>query len=414
MWLAYELTHQSKWPSLVAAAQVLPTAFLSVWGGTLADRLPKRSVIAWTQTMLLLQALVLAALVLTGVALPWHLLAVSVASGVVLSVDLPARLAFLVDMVGRDDLPNAVALNSLLFNAARAVGPALGGLVLVALGPGPCFVLNAFSFLAVIFALGQMTVTGSSARPPGPDRTGPLRPFSIRSALAYVAAQPELAFLLLLAGIMSVFGWPFLSLLPKLAQSALGEAERGYSLMVTGTGCGALLAALLLASRRGQHPRSRYLPLGAALTAVAILGLSLAPTLALAIGCCAAAGAGLILFFATSQSIVQLSASEHNRGRIMGLWSMVCCAGQPLGNFVGGPSADWLGEPMVLRLQGVGCTTAVVLFLLSRAWNVRTTTVLKLPANSPPEAISPEVIEAGEPLRGGALPRSVALKETSR
>jgi predicted MFS family arabinose efflux permease len=227
----------------------------------------------------------------------------------------------------------------------------------------------------------------------------------------HAQAQPRLALLLVLVGCMSLFGWPFLSLLPKLAQSALGEAERGYSLMLTGTGCGALLAALVLASRRGANPRPRYLWLGAALTAIALAGLSLASTLPAAIACCAAVGAGLILFFATSQSIVQLSASEHNRGRIMGIWSMICCAGQPLGNLIGGPTADLVGEPLVLRLESLGCAAAVALLLFSRAGKRREARQVKFSSRAPSGRLRPRINEAADRARGGALPRPLTLEE---
>src|SRR5262249_41633257 len=148
MWLAYELTRQSLWPALVPAVQVLPTFLLGAWGGALADRWPKRSLIFLTQAAFMALALVLAGLVLARAATPWQLLAVSVGWGVIQAVDLPARLAFVMDLAGREDVVNAVALNALLFNVARAVGPAVGGALLVWLGPGPCVLVNGLSYLA--------------------------------------------------------------------------------------------------------------------------------------------------------------------------------------------------------------------------------------------------------------------------
>src|SRR5262245_19086011 len=156
MWLAFRLTETSRWPALVAAAQQLPGFVLGAWGGALADRLPRRVLIIQTQTLLLVLALALAGLTFAGVATVWHLLAIAVASGVVNAVDLPARLAFLVEMVGKEDLVNAVALNSLMFNLARAAGPALGAWLLLHGGPAACFLLNALSYLAVLAALARM------------------------------------------------------------------------------------------------------------------------------------------------------------------------------------------------------------------------------------------------------------------
>ncbi len=161
-WLAWDRTDKALWAGLVVAAQVLPMLLLGPWGGALADRLAKRPLIMCTQAGLLVQALGLAAVVACGWLNPWYMLLFSAAAGVVNALDVPARLAFVVDMVGRDDLHNAVALNSLMFNAARVVGPALGALLLFLVGPALCFFLNALSFLAVLAALALMDVNGDA------------------------------------------------------------------------------------------------------------------------------------------------------------------------------------------------------------------------------------------------------------
>lgn len=366
MWLTYQLTRESGWTSLIAAVQVLPAFFLGPLGGALADRGPKRSLIFWTQAVYLLLALLLAGLVLGGTATRWHLLVIALANGLVNAVDLPARLAFVMDMVGRDDLVNAVALNSLLFNVARALGPALGGLLLVWLGAGVCFLLNALSYFAVLAALAAMDVDGAGAGP-GPERGG-LRTFL--GGFGHLAGRPLLAGLILLAGVLTLFGWSFIVLLPALAQRQLGAQEEGYGLLLSGTGSGALVAALLVASFGSLERRRLFLVGGSCLTAAALFGLSLARGLPEAVACCALLGCGLILFFATCQSVVQLSASDQNRGRIMGLWSMVICGALPLGNLLAGWAADLWTEAAVLRADAAGCAAVVlalvVLFALGR------------------------------------------------
>jgi MFS family permease len=220
MWLAYQMTRQSQWPALIATAQILPTFFLGAWGGALADRVSKRALILGTQASLLVLALLLGVLVLTGHVTPWHLLVISLAAGVVNALDLPARLSFVMDMVGREDVVNAVALNSLLFNAARVVGPAVGGLMLTRLGPGHCFLINGLSFAAVLGALALMDVSGTSPSPPRPG----LR--ALLDGWRHVARRPALAGLLVMTGFMSLFGWPFLTLLPALADQAIPENPR--------------------------------------------------------------------------------------------------------------------------------------------------------------------------------------------
>jgi MFS family permease len=360
MWLAYRLTGESRWPAFVMALQVFPTCVLGVWGGALAERWPRRAVIMRTQAALMVNALLLAALVLGGHVEPWHLLVVAGVGGLISAIDLPARLSFVVDMVGREDLMNAVALNSLTFNLARALGPALGALLLRTLGPGPCFLINGLSYLGVLTALYRMQVSGSPARPSG-RLAG-----SVREAFRYLAGRPALTLLLVLVAVMAFFGWPVLSLLPGLAQRRLGATEFGYGLLVSGVGGGALLAALTIATFGSLARGRRFVTLGVGVTAVALLGLSLVRSLPLAAACCVLVGYGLILFMSTSQGIVQLSAADHNRGPILGIWSMVLSGSQPLGNLLLGPAADRYGEAAVVRVQALGCALAAlgVLFLL--------------------------------------------------
>ena len=217
MWLAYRLTRQSQWPALVATAQMLPTFFLGAWAAPWPIACSKRALIFSTQAALLVLAVLLGVLVLAGQVTPWHLLAVSLAAGVVNAIDLPARLSFVMDMVGRDDLVNAVALNSLLFNAARVVGPAVGGLMLIRLGPGHCFLINGLSFVAVLVALALMDVNGTSRFPARPGLRGLL------DGWGYIVRRPALACLMVMTGLISLFGWPFLTLLPALADPAVAR-----------------------------------------------------------------------------------------------------------------------------------------------------------------------------------------------
>jgi MFS family permease len=199
MWLAYQLTHENRWPALVGAMQVLPTSVLGAWGGSLADRQPKRALIFLTQSALLLLAMFLGVLVLVGQITPWHLLAVATAAGIVGAIDLPARLAFVIDMVGREDLPNAIALNSMLFNLARMLGPIVSGYLLTKVGQastgqiaaGVCFLLNGLSFVAVLVALAWMELPPCLpplARSASDGRCGPS--LALRASRAFRKSSP--------------------------------------------------------------------------------------------------------------------------------------------------------------------------------------------------------------------------------
>ncbi len=361
-WLAYDLTRQSLWPALVGTAQVLPTLLLGVLGGGLADRWPRRPLIFLSQAGLLLLALALAGMVLCGLATPAGLLAVAVLIGVVNAVDTPARLTFVMDMVGRDDLLNAVALNSLVFNVARAVGPAACAGLLPLLGPGSCFLLNGLTFLAVLAALLAMRLPPPAA---GPHR----RRGSTLDSFRYLAGRPFLVLLVLLAGALAFFGWPLLALLPALADQHLHAGDAGYAWMLSGVGSGALVGALLVASFGSLARRLFFLGGGVVLGVVSLLGLAQAHALSLAVFFCALSGCGLILFFATAQAAMQLGADEHNRGRIMGIWLMVLSGAQPAGNLVSGTLADDWGVPAVLLLQSAGIALAVAgVALLGLAW----------------------------------------------
>jgi MFS family permease len=382
MWLAYRLTRQSQWPALIATAQILPTFLLGAWGGALADRVSKRALIMATQTALLLLAVLLGILVLAGHVTPWHLLAITVAAGIVNGIDLPARLSFVMDMVGREDLVNAVALNSLLFNGARVVGPAVGGLLLTALGPGHCFLLNGLSFVAVLAALALMDVSGRSPSPPRPGLK------ALLDGWEHIVRRPNLAGLVLLTGLMALFGWPFLTLLPALADQTVGEAGTGpatllagddpaaalhgeaYSRLLVGTGSGALLAAFTLAALSSRRWRRPFLAGAVAATTVGLCGLALVSGMAGVTAGCALAGFGLVLFNANSQSMVQLSTDDHNRGRVMGIWSIIICGALPLGNQLAGYAADRWGVSPVLAGQGIAClASAVAVLALLAVWN---------------------------------------------
>jgi MFS family permease len=361
-WLAYALTGQSLWASLVGAAQVLPTFLLGVWGGSLADRWPKRQLIFGCQFALLVLALVLAGLVALDAATPWALLAVATACGFVNAVDLPARLAFVIDMVGRDDLVNAVALNSMLFNTARIVGPALSGVVLSHWGVAWCFFLNSLSFVAVLGALAAMQQLPAATQISAlhPDR-------AVLSGFAYVARRPQLVLLLVLAGALSFFGWPVMSLLPAVSDKQLGRGPDGYFSLLIAVGAGALLGAVVLASAGSRVRRGLLVGVGAAVAAAGLLGLAQAHTLTSARSFATLTGLGLILFFATSQAMMQLGSADHNRGQVMGIWSMVLCGAHPLGHLVTGPAADRWGVPPVLLTMGIGIAAAglVVAFAMA-------------------------------------------------
>jgi MFS family permease len=361
MWLAYHLTGTSRWPGLVAAAHMLPAFLLGPWGGSLADRLPKRRLVFHTQTALMVLALLLSLCVYADQVTVWHLLAISLAIGVVNAVDLPARLAFLVEMVGKEDLVNAVGLNSLLFNLARAAGPLLCHCLLPLGGPAFCFFLNGLSFLAVLIALSRMRITIPAPRGEKSDGWS-----GVGAGFRFVLRHPILLILLPLTLASTFFGWPILALLPAIADRCFAAGDSGYNTLLSALGAGALIAAFVVAAFGSMSRRWVFISFGVGLATAGMVGLSLVNGLLPGSICCAFVGGGLIFFFTTSQSVFQLSATDENRGRVMGVYSIVLAGAGPLGNLLIGPAADRWGEILVLRFQGCAILAVALLALFVR------------------------------------------------
>ena len=350
-WLAYDLTGQSKWTAFVAVAQVVPTFALGFVGGFLADSFSRRGVLVATQLAFLATALALAVLVGSGNVTPWQLLGLVVLHGVVQAVDLPTRLAFVNELVEREDLPNAVALNAMLFNAARAVGPAIAGGLLVLISPAACFVANALSYAAVLVALGLMRGERFAASEPTPaGERG-----SLWSVFVYLAHHATLGPLVLCAGGMALLGWPSLSLLPAVASVRLGAAEWVYSTLLSCVGLGAISAALTVATVTTPRLRRPLLLTGYTLAAAGLIGLAWAVGVWQALASCYCLGFGLVMFFSTGQTVVQLQVAQQQRGRVLGIWAMTLSGAMPLGNLIVGPLADSFGTEPVLLAQGLLC-----------------------------------------------------------
>jgi len=374
MWLVFDRTHDAFWPPLMLVAQVGPTLLFGALGGALADRWPKRSIIFFTQSLFLANALTLTVLVASDRADPWLLFAVQLCNGVVQSLDLPARLAFVPVLVPREHLINAVSLNSLLFNCARALGPAVaGGLFFLAdelieagwlpgsrpvtVGAIWCFTLNSLSYAAVLIALRRIRVTGArSDREQG----------SMLDGIRYVLANPALGWLLVLTGFVSIAAWPALSLFPAYTKFALGHAEKEYSVLVSSLGGGALVAALVNATFGTIARRGPFLSAGAGLAALGLLGLSLAENLLAAGASAACLGFGLILYLSTGQSSLQLSVPDHTRGRVMALWAMTLSASAPVGHLAAGAAAtEWpVRDVLTVLASATGLLALAVVGLL--------------------------------------------------
>jgi MFS family permease len=356
-WLVYRLTGSEALLGLVSFAGLMPIFVLSPFGGAIADRADRRRLLIGTQTASLLAALVLALLTLLGTVTVWQVVGVALALGVVNAVDVPTRQAFVPSLVGEEDLVNAIALNSTMFNGARILGPAVAGVVLAAVGEGWCFAANAVSFLAVIVGLVMMTVPAHV-----PERQTRSTLSRIAEGFRFVWVNVPIRALLLLLAVVSLTGMPYTVLMPVFADRILHGGPRSLGLLMAGSGCGALAGALLLASRRGIRGLGLWVALAAAGFGASLILFSLSRSLWLSIGLLVPAGFAMIVQMASSNTLVQSMVPDKLRGRVMSVYSMMFLGMAPFGSLLAGVLAERFGAPAIVAAGGAVCIAAASLF----------------------------------------------------
>src|SRR6266481_1749419 len=335
----------------------------SVWGGTLADLYPKRSILVMTQAAQMICAFSLAAGVWLGFASTGFIIAVAALNGIAMGFDMPARQAFTVEMTSREDLLNAISLNSSIVNGARVVGPSVAGFLMAHVGMAMCFFLNGLSFVAVIAGLLMMRLPRFE------------RKIQIASArehawegMVYSMRHQRVRTILLLFLAIGIFGWSYTVLMPAFARDVLGRGANGYGVLMSASGTGALIGALAVATY-GHLFTPRRLALGGIwLFSAALFALSLSRNFYVALVFLLIAGFGMLLFFSTSNTVLQTIVPDEMRGRVMGVWSLVFGAMIPLGSLEAGAVAHWLGTPFALGLGAIICAASalVTLFAIRR------------------------------------------------
>ncbi len=343
-WLVLELTHSPLQLGLVSALQFTPVLFLSPIGGVLSDRFAKRKVLLVSQTAMQLQAFVLAALVWSGRVQYWHVAVLAAIYGLGRAIDIPARQAYVTDLVGRSDLANAVALNSVIMNGARIVGPAVAGLLIAAFGVAVAFFLNGVSFVAVLVALVAIRTEGR----PDVGRLG-IRE-GILGALSYAAATPPVAFTLGLMVVVSLVVLNFNVIVPLVARNVLNQGANGFGLLMSSLGAGAVAGAFGVALfRRGQPPLA-FLVVSGAMLCAGLIALGLVGHFAVAAMVLALLGCCQILFTTGCNTTLQLIAPNELRGRVMGLYTVTFAGMTPFGSLLIG----WIAEHQGIRMACLG------------------------------------------------------------
>jgi MFS family permease len=364
-WLVLQLTNDPLALGLIAMAQFGPILVLGPLGGLVADSVSKRTALMVTQTAAGLLAIVLAALFVTGHIEVWHIFALAVGLGIVNSFDMPIRQAFVIEMVGREDIANAVALNSTVFNLTRIVGPAIAGLTIASVGIAPLFFINAASYLAVV---GSLLLMRTSEMHVPTERAVVTR--HVRSVVdllvegvRYTRGNPRILLIILLVGAVSTFAMNFSVLIPLVARDVLkGDADT-YGFLLSAAGVGSLVSALSIAFRRSASTRRLFI--GAALVGLGMVGLGLSRWLPLSLAMMFVAGWGGIAMAATANTMIQLSVPDVLRGRVVSLYTTVFVGSTPIGGLFSGVIASGFGgAPAALIVGGsLALLAALVAYL---------------------------------------------------
>jgi MFS family permease len=357
-WLVYRLTESPLMLGIVSFGSQFPTFVMAPLAGALADRWSRYHMVVVAQTLAMIQALALAALVLGGVVQVWHVIALSVAQGIINGLDIPARQSLLVRMVeGPEDLPNAIALNSSMFNAARLVGPAIAGVLIGLVGEGPVFLLNGLSYLAVLWALAKLRVPRGSSLP----QAGSVL-LAMREGFRYGFGFAPVRAILLLLALVSLLGFPYVVLLPVFARDVLGGDSATLGLLTSAAGLGALVGALYLASRSSVRGLGRAITLATVLFGSGLMAFSFSRDVWLSAALLLITGFGVMVTTASMNTILQTLVEEEMRGRVMSLYTMAFVGMSPLGSLLGGWLALHIGAPATLLMGGGACVLVAVGF----------------------------------------------------
>ncbi len=358
-WLVYRLTGSAMLLGVVGFTSQIPTIFISPVAGVLADRWDRRRLLLVTQSLALLQATFLALVVLTGIVQVWQIILLSLTLGIINAFDIPARQSFVVQMVDqREDLGNAIALNSSMVNGARLVGPAIAGLLVASVGEGICFVLNAVSYLAVIVALAAMRI------PPASPRQSSRRHIlhELREGFLYAYSFGPIRGILLLLALVSLMGMPYSVLAPVFAKDILHGGAHTFGFLMTGAGSGALVGTLYLASRKSVRGLGRVIVRATILFAIGIAAFALSDNFLLSLASLALTGFGGMTLVASCNTVLQTILDEDKRGRVMSFFTMAFIGVAPFGSLGAGSMAGIFGPRNTLLLGSAGCLIGAAIF----------------------------------------------------
>lgn len=358
-WLVYSLTKSPFYLGLIAAFGSLPILLFSLFGGIMADRIIKRNLLLLTQSLSIVPALSLGILTDMNLIRFWHVALFATFLGTVNAFDIPARQAFVIELVGEKNLMNAIALNSTVFHGARLIGPVIAGVTIAYLGLPACFYLNALSFTAIIFALSKMKVKSNTREQTG----GFMR--DLFEGIKFVISNRDVYRVILLISVFSLVGLPYVALLPVFAGEILKTGPQGFGFLVGATGGGAFLAGLFLSYKGDVKNKLQLMSISGICFSLSLLLFSISRSFYLSIITLLFIGWGSVSFFATANSFVQLSVSDDLRGRVVSVYAFVFLGFAPIGNYLIGILADTLGVTEAVLLSSIICIIASGLFTMA-------------------------------------------------
>jgi MFS family permease len=349
-WLVLQLTNSAYYVGLVSALGSLPVLLVSLPAGVFADRTHKRRVVTITQSLSMIQALAIAVLIWVHRIELWHVAAAAVFLGLINAFDIPTRQSFIVEMVGREDLGNAIALNSSAFNAARIVGPAIGGVLIGSVGIAMCYFLNGISYVAVVASLLAMRMPAWQRPQLAGDGLA-----RFREGARYILGDRRIRALVINTAMLSIFGFPYMVLMPVFARDALHVGARGLGLLMASSGVGAVVAALGVAVYGPRVPKGQVVRWGAAVFGLAVALFSLTRAFPLAMAILMVSGGAMIANNAVTNTLLQTLAPDHLRGRVMGAYTFVFTGMAPLGAYQAGLVAEHFGIRAEVAIGGLVC-----------------------------------------------------------
>ncbi len=357
-WLVYRLTGSALLLGVVGFTSQVPTFLVAPFAGVLADRWDRRRLLLFSQSLAMVQAFILAFFVLYGAIQVWHIITLSVFLGIVNGFDIPARQSFVVDIVeSKEDLGNAIALNSSMVNGARLIGPSIAGVLIAVLGEGVCFLANGLSYLAVIACLMAMRTKPRPAR-------GAKKPIhhELREGFSYALNFAPIRYLLLLLALVSLMGMPYNVLMPVFAKDILHGGPHTFGFLMTASGVGAFAGTMYLASRKSVIGLGRIIAIASGVFGAAVAAFSLSRSIWVSVLFLLMAGFGIMTQIASSNTILQTIVDDDKRGRVMSLFTMSFMGMTPFGSLIAGAMAGRIGAPNTLLLGGIACLAGSLFF----------------------------------------------------